>query len=61
MVAIFRREALGELDVGAVVLLVQLEVILAEAVLVVPLGAENESEGKEDEEDDHHDGDCGGA
>ena len=61
MVAIFRREALGELDVGAVVLLVQLEVILAEAVLVVPLGAENESEGKENEEDDHHDGDCGGA
>ena len=61
MVAIFRREALGELDVGAVVLLVQMEVILAEAVLVVPLGAENESEGKEDEEDDHHDGDCGGA
>ena len=61
MVAVICREALGKLDVSAVVLLIQLEVILAEAVLVVPLGTEDESEGKENEEDDHHGGDCGGA
>ena len=56
---VFIHEALGKLDIQSVVGVMQFELVFAEAVLVLPLGVVQEAQGREGEEDDHHDGDCG--